>query len=254
MIDEQAIREQLERAVAPLDPAAPPLEMLRARATRRRRLQYAIGVSVTAVTAAIVAVVLVAIPGNDSDEVMVGKAPSADSLAAYASAHDGKHVAGPIASSSGYYGAFTVKKGIQVVHFVGDVWQLDGAPLTTFGPGRWVLRLSDGGSVVPGAPSFAMRYQGGDVSYFGGVVSNAGGAWRAERFDRCVVKDISCNYRGTTQPYGHVNNGKFVSMHNDCTPYCAAGHLYRVTWWWNSSSERFEVAAAQRQGRWADRP
>jgi hypothetical protein len=122
-----------------------------------------------------------------------------------------------------------------------------------------VERLTDAGAVVQGAPAFEMRYRGGDVSYFGGVLyladENTGQAsWRAARFDRCDVKGLSCEYRGTTQPYGHVVNGSVVSMHNDCTPYCAAGHLYRVTWQWSSADQRFEVVAAQRAGRWADRP
>jgi hypothetical protein len=241
-IDEQAIREQLESAVAPLDPDAPPLELLRTRAVRRRRLRYSIGAGLTAAAAAIVAVVLVVVPGDGSkQQVSVDRAPSADSLAAFAATQHGKHVAGPIESTSGFYGAFAVKKGVEVVRYVDGAWQADGAVITDYGPGRWVVSLSGAGSVVPGVPSFVMRYRGGDVSYFGGVVALADGVWRAAEFATCSNRELSCWNPGTEQPYGHVVNGRFVSIHNDCTPYCAAGTDYRVTWKWYRAAGRFTV-------------
>jgi hypothetical protein len=252
-VAEQTVRDLLEQAVAPLTPIAPPLDAVRARADRRRRLRLWLGAGMAAVTAAVVAVVLVVVPGEEPHQATIAAPPSVESLTAYAAAHGGKQVAGPITTATGYYGAFTVKRGVQVVRYR-DAWRPDGAVITKYGPGRWVVRLSGAGAVIPGGAAFEIRYQGGDVSYFGGVLSNAGGTWRAERFKRCQVKLVSCVYPGVTQPYGHVADGRFVSMHNDCEPYCAAGHLYRVTWRWNPSEERFEVADAHRVGRWADRP
>lgn len=246
-VDERSIREQLERALAPLDPAAPPLDTLRAQAARRRRFRYSIGAGLTTVAAGIVVAVLIVVPGGKPKSVVVGNGPARDSLAAFAAAQHGKHLAGPIESSSGYYGAFTVKKGIQVARYAAGAWRLDGDVITKYGPGRWVVKMSDGGGVIPGRPSFQMRYQGGDVSYFGGVFfladENSGHAtWRAARFGRCNLKKVSCYYPGETQPYGHVVDGVFTSIHNDCTPYCAAGTDYRFTWKWDSPEQRFTVA------------
>lgn len=242
-IDERAIRDQLERAVAPLDPVAPPLDALRERAARRRRLHYSLGAGVAVAAAAIVAVVLVVVPGGGSSKVVVGTAPSTDSLKAYAAAHHGKHVAGPIESGSGFFGAFAVKRGIQVVHYVAGEWQSDGAVVTKYGPGRWVMKIADAGAIIPGHPAFVERYQGGDVSYFGGVLSNVGGSWQAVRFAKCKQKELSCTYAGTSQPYGHIQGGRFVSIHNDCTPYCAAGTEYRVTWRWDAAAHHFTEAS-----------
>jgi hypothetical protein len=258
-IDEQSIRDQLQRAVAPLDPVAPPLDTLRVQGARRRRVRWTSGAGLTAAAAAIVAVVIVVLPSDGSNQVNVAKAPSAESLATYAAAQHGKHVAGPIESSSGYYGAFAVTQGVEVVRYVDGAWQQDGPVITKYGPGRWVMRLSDGGGVIPARPSFAMRYVGGDVSYFGGVVyltdeGLASRGWVAARFGKCSNKNLSCAYAGATQPYGHVVRGRFVSVSNDCKPYCAAGTQYRVTWQWNTAKRRFQVASTHPAGRWADRP
>ncbi|HVT64666.1 MAG TPA: hypothetical protein VHD81_05910 [Mycobacteriales bacterium] len=247
-IDEQAVRDQLARAVAPLDPVAPPLDVLRASASRRRRIRYSVGGGLAAAAAAIAAVILVVVPGDGSKQVTIGKAPSAESLAAFAATQHGKHIAGPIESSSGFYGAFAVKKGVEVVRFIDGSWQQDGAVITKYGPGRWVSQLSDGGAVVPGRPSFAMRYVGGDVSYFGGVIylANEGlgsRGWVPAHFGKCSNRELSCSYSGETQPYGHVVRGRFVSIHNDCTPYCAAGTDYRVTWQWDGMKRQFTVAS-----------
>lgn len=251
-IDERAIRQQLERAVAPLDPAAPPLDTLRLRARRRRWVRLSGAGLVTAGVAATVIAVSFARTTSDTGLLAVPP-PSHESLATFAASQHGKHVVGPIDTDSGYYGAFAVKKGVEVVRWTG-AWRPAREVITNYGPGRWVVRLSDADSVIPGAAAFEMRYRGGDVSYFGGILSDVSGRWRAERFDRCAEKNISCNFRSSTQPYGHVVDGAFVSLHNTCTPYCAAGHIYRVTWRWNSTTDRFEVAAAHRAGRWADRP
>ncbi|HWC33744.1 MAG TPA: hypothetical protein VG650_02840 [Mycobacteriales bacterium] len=241
-IDERAIREQLQRAVAPLDPAAPPLEELRARAARRRRLRYSLGATVAVAAAAIVAVVLVVVPGGGSSRIQVSQAPSEESLASYAAAHHGKHVAGPLETGSGYVGAYATKNAVVIARYVDGAWQADGSVARPHGAGQYILRLSGGESVIPGHASFAERDKGGDVTYFGGVFYDDNGTWRDARFARCANRELSCAYPGTGQPYGHVVGGKFVSIHNDCTPYCAAGTEYRVTWRWDAASQRFVVA------------
>jgi hypothetical protein len=103
---------------------------------------------------------------------------------------------------------------------------------------------------VPGHASFAVRTIGGDVSYFGGVLVDDGGMWTAARFAKCPDhKTLSCAYPGTTQPYGHLAHGAFVSVSNDCTPNCAAGTDYRITWRWKASERKFVVGAVRHQVR-----
>jgi hypothetical protein len=244
-INEKEIRERLERAVAPLDPVAPPLDLLRERAVKLRRFRISAGGGLLAAAAAAVTVAVVVVPANGSQSVRTA-APSAASLTKYAAAHGGKHVAGPIGSGP-YYGAFADKQGIEVVKYAGGAWHADGAPITKYGPGRFVIRIADGGDIVPGSPSFVERYQGGDVSYFGGVVYNDHGTWTAARFGKCSgYKALSCAYAGTSEPYGHVAMGSFVSDHNNCTPNCAAGKTYVVTWKWNATSSKFVVTNVTR--------
>jgi hypothetical protein len=250
-IDERGIRDQLERAVAPLDPVAPALDVLRRRGAHRRRMHVTFGAGMATVAAAVVALVLVP-NGGSKKQVGITTRPARESLAAYAAAHHGKHVAGPVDSRSGYYGAFTVKRGIQVVHYVNGAWRPDGPMVVGAGEGRFVVKLSSGNAVIPGEPSFELHTLGGDVSYYGGVLRDYGARWERARFGTCGHHKLC--YAALMEPYGHIVNGEFVSMQNDCTPNCAAGHMYRVTWRWNSSSDRFEAAATHREGRWANRP
>lgn len=248
-IDEQAIRDRLERAVAPLDPVAPSLDTLRGRAVRRRRVQYSMGAAVAVAAAAIVAVVFVIVPSGGSSRVETSHAPSADSLATYAAAHHGKHVAGPIESDSGYVGAYVTKNAVAIAKYVNGAWRADGSIARPHGAGQYIMRLSDGQSVIPGHASFAERDKGGDVTYFGGVFYDDDGTWRDARFARCSNKELSCWYQGTGEPYGHVVGGRFVSIHNDCTPYCAAGTEYRVTWRWDAVSQRFTAISVRALSR-----
>lgn len=215
-----------------------------------RRFRISVGGGLVAVAAAAVTVAVVVVPANGSQSVHTAAAPSAASLTRYAAAHDGKHVAGPIADGSAYVGAYATKQAIVVVRYAGGAWHPDGAPVTKYGPGRFVTRLSDGGEVIPGHASVAVRTIGGDVSYFGGVMYDANGTWLPAHFAKCPNhKALSCAYPGTSQPYGHVAAGRFISVSNNCTPNCAAGTNYVITWRWTSARHQLVVAGVTK-----DRP
>lgn len=208
-----------------------------------RRFRISVAGGLTAVAAAAITVAVVVVPASGSQGVNAAAAPTQASLSSYASSHGGKHVAGPVLDGSHYVGAFATKQAIVVVRYASGRWHADGAPVTKFGPGRFVRRLSDGGGVVPGHASFAVRIVGGDVSYFGGVLYDAGGTWKGAMFAKCAGhKNLSCAYAGDSEPYGHVVRGSFQSTHNNCTPNCAAGKNYVVTWKWNAARTRFVVA------------
>ncbi|HVW81939.1 MAG TPA: hypothetical protein VHB69_13460 [Mycobacteriales bacterium] len=239
-LTEKEIRERLERAVAPIDPAAPPLDVLRERAVKLRRFRISVGGGLLAAAAAAVSVAVVVVPANGSSSVHVSSAPSQASLMSYATAHGGTHASPPVLDGGGYVGAYSTKQAIQVVRYRGGSWQPDGQPITKYGP---AMKLSDAGDVVPGHAAFAVRTIGGDVSYFGGVLYDAGGTWTPAHFATCPAhKALSCAYPGVSQPYGHVADGHFESVSNNCKPYCAAGTNYVITWRWNSTKARFAVA------------
>ena len=141
-IDEQAIREQLERAVAPLDPVAPPLDLMRERAVKLRRFRISVAGGLVAAATAAVTVAVIVVPANGSQRAKIqdATAPSQASLTSYASAHGGKHVAGPVSDGSHYVGAFATKQAIVVVKYAAGHWRADGSPITKFGPGKFVRR------------------------------------------------------------------------------------------------------------------
>jgi hypothetical protein len=242
-LDESQLRDLFERAVAPLDPVAPPLDLLRERAVKLRRFRISAGGAVLAAAAAAVTVAVVVVPANGTQGIRVSSAPSRTSLTTYASAHGGKHVAGPVKDGTHYVGAYATKQAIVVVRYASGSWHADGRPITTYGPGKFVQRLADGGAVIPGDASFAMRYIGGDVSYYGGVFYDDHGTWVVAQFGRCSNKNTSCHYAGDTEPYGHVAHDRFVSIHNDCKPYCAAGTDYRVVWHWVAGKRHFAAVS-----------
>jgi hypothetical protein len=236
---EKEIRERLERAVAPIDPVAPALDVLRERAVKLRRLRISMGGGLLAAAAAAVTVAVVVVPANGSSRVHVAAAPSQASLTKYASDHGGKHASAPVVDGSHYVGAYSTKSGIQVVSFGGGAWRADGSEITKYGP---AIRLADASGVIPGHAAFAVRTIGADVSYFGGVLYDANGTWTPAHFGKCPShKALSCAYAGVSEPYGHVAAGNFVSVSNNCKPYCAAGTNYSITWRWNSAKKLFVV-------------
>jgi hypothetical protein len=237
--NEQEIRERLELAVAPIDPLAPPLDVLRARAVKLRRFRISVGGGLLAAAAAAVTVAVVVVPANGSSSVQVASTPSTASLTSYAATQDGKHVTGPVLDGNQYVGAFATKKAIVVVRYASGAWHADGKPVTKYGPGRYVRKLQDGGSVIPGATSFVVHTIGGDVSYFGGVLYDAKGTWTAAKFATCGHQKLCA--AGDEEPYGHLAAGNFTSVSNDCLPYCAAGTNYRITWLWSGSAQRFQA-------------
>jgi hypothetical protein len=250
-LDESEVRKQLERAVDQLEPVAPPLEMLRARAVRRRRSRRTAGslmvLAVAGAAAAIVVAVAVLAPsGNDRLQVAAGSvatAPTHASLVRFAKAHGGKHVAGPFTGASASYGVFSTKQAIVVADYDGTQWHQDGPAVTALGKGQFVTRLGLGPQLGahPSTPSIYVRMIGGDVSYFGSVLRRTGGQWRAAKFGACGHNRLC--YPSNSEPYGHVTAGGFVSVSNNCTPNCAAGTDYRVTWAWNPAKQKFDAAS-----------
>ena len=240
-LDEKEIRERLDRAVAPIDPIAPPLDSLRQRAVKLRRVRVSAGGGLLAAAAAAVTAAVIVAPAHGSSTLNAA-APSRASLTTFAAAQHGKHITGPIVDGSHYAGAFTTKKAIVVAEYRSAGWHTVRT-FTSYGDGQYVLKLSDGGSVIPGHASFALRTVGGDVSYFGGVVYDANGSWRGAHFAKCAGHpNLGCAYAGGEQPYGHVVNGRFVAIYDNCTPNCAEGTDYRVTWRWDEPQHRFTVA------------
>jgi hypothetical protein len=240
-LDEAQLRAQLDRAVAPLDPVAPPLDLLRERAVKLRRFRISAAGGLLAATAAAVTVAVVVLPASGSQGIKAAAAPSRASLTSYASAHGGKDVAGPELDGTHYVGAYATKQAIVVVRYSSGAWHPDGKAITTYGPGQFVQRLSDGGGVIPGLASFALRYTGGDVSYFGGVIYDDNGTWTDAQFGSCGHHKLC--YPGNEEPYGHPVSDRFVSVSNDCAPDCAAGTQYRVTWRWNAAARKFEAVS-----------
>jgi hypothetical protein len=237
---EKEIRERLERAVAPIDPVAPALDVLRERAVKLRRFRISVGGGLLAAAAAAVTVAVVVVPANGSSSVHVAAAPSQSSLTKYAADHGGKHASAPVVDGSHYVGAYSTKNGIQVVSFGNGAWRADGSEITKYGP---AIKLGDASGVIPGHAAFAVRTIGGDVSYFGGVLYDANGTWTPAHFAKCPAhKALSCAYAGNEQPYGHIVGGEFYSVSNNCLPNCAAGTDYSITWRWNPAKKQFAAA------------
>lgn len=240
------VRDQLERAVEVIDPTPPPLDGLRARAVRRRRVRRTgAGFLAIAAVAAIVIVAVVVVPGSKGNQTLrSADQPSRASLTAYADAHGAlKQLAGPYESGAGYFGAFTTKAGVAVATYRDDHWVQSGTTVTKLGSGRFINRLrfaaglwtSGETGAVP--PSIYLRTIGGDVSYFGSVLRESNGVWAPARFSGCGHRD-ACT-PGTSEPYLHESNVGLVSVNNSCTPYCAAGNEFKVRWRWEVASQRF---------------
>ena len=181
-VDEASIRDQLAQAVEILDPVAPPLAAIEASAAKRRRTFRIAGglgaVALAGACAVVAAVVITSGPGTTA-KVTPATAPTTQSLTDFAIAHGAIHsrfgriVAGPFEGSGGFYGAFTVKPGVQVASWNGSSWELAGAAVSKLGPGRFLMKLGPGPELA-GASSIYVRSMGGDVSYFGSVLEPRG--------------------------------------------------------------------------------
>jgi hypothetical protein len=241
--DEMSIRDQLDRAVRLLDPVAPALDNLRARAGRRRRNRRATGgfmaVGVVGAMTAIFATVIVGAPSGKAS-LQVAAAPTHQSLVRFATANGGLKIAGPYGGKSAWYGAFSTKHAIVVADYDGTRWRADGPAVTSLGKGQLVTRLGRGpqlgGEATP--TSFAVRVIGGDVSYFGSVLRRSSDSWGAAKFGGCGHSGL-CYTPSTSEPYGHRVGAGFVSVNNNCTPNCAVGTEYRVTWRWSAPKDKF---------------
>lgn len=249
-VDETSIRDQLARAVDILDPAAPPLAELESRAAKRRRtFRLATGfgaVALAGACAAVVAVVVITAGSGGTAKVTPAAAPSASSLADFAAANgalgtaDQHKITGPLPGTSGYYGAFIVRQGVSLAAWDGSAWQLDGATITKFGKGKWILRVAPGPALGDASttPSVYVRGLGGSVSYFGFVLRRGTAAWHTTSFGGCGHHKL-CYTPSDSEPYGRPGNTGFVSVNNSCTPDCAAGNEWRVDWRWDVAKDEF---------------
>jgi hypothetical protein len=240
-LDETQVREQLARAVDVIDPLPPQLDMLRSRAVRRKRTRRTFGgvmiLAVAGATAAFLMAVVFTAPGG-TDRLRVAAGPTHHSLVSFAKSRGGRKVAGPFTGSSASYGVFSTKQAIVLARYVGTHWRQDGPAVTSLGKGQFVTRLGRGPRLgTATTPSMYVRVIGGDVSYFGSVLQRSGGQWGAVRFGSCG-HDTLC-YPSNSEPYGHPTASGFVSVSNNCTPNCAGGTNYRVSWRWSAGKAKF---------------
>lgn len=246
---EMSVREQLERAVRLLDPVAPALDTVRARAGRRKRTRRAAGgfmvVGVAGAVAAIFATVIAGAPAGKA-RVQIASPPTHESLVHFAKAHGGLKIAGPFAGQPGWYGAFSTKRAIVVADYVAAHWQTDGPAVTSLGKGQFVTRLGEGPRLGDSAttPSIAVRMVGGDVTYFGSVLRRGADRWLTATFGPCGHHGL-CYAPSNSEPYGHPAGTGFVSINNTCRPNCAAGTEYRVIWRWSPPKRKFVAASEQ---------
>jgi hypothetical protein len=245
-VEENAVRELLAQAVSPIDPVAPPFASVRQRAVRRRRTRRTAGgfmvVIATGAAVAIVASIVSATPGGNA-ELRAASAPTHASLVQFARAHGGhKLVAGPFTGSSGSYGVFARTKNIEVAAYGAGKWHQDGPDVSGLGNGSLVTHLGLGPKLNATTPSLWVGVIGGDVSYFGSVLYRGDHRWLIAHFGGCGHHGL-CPTPSTSQPYGHPAKEIFTSVSNNCTPNCAAGIDYRVTWSWRVAKHRFSAAA-----------
>jgi hypothetical protein len=247
-LDDTNVRDELTRALEVFDPAPPPFAAILARATgrRRRRRRVTTVFSMVALPAAVAAVVIAGVSINPGSTAQVRTAsPTRHSLVTFAKAHGGKVIGGPFAGTATSYGAFATKKGIVVADYTGSHWQLDGPPITSITPAGAVQKIARGPVLATSAPTPAIwaKIEGGDVSYFGVVLHHVGDRWRLAKFGTCGHHNL-CYGVTNEQAYGHPVGGRgFVSVQNNCKPYCAAGTNYRIHWQWKASRGRFETTS-----------
>jgi hypothetical protein len=242
-LDETAVREQLHAAVDVLDPAGPPYDAIAARASKRKRAnRLGFGVGAVALAAACAAIAVVVVQPGGKATVVQPATPTQQSLVDFAKANGAIHsqfgriIAGPIESSAGFYGAFTVKPGVQVAKWNGTAWHLDGGPFSGLGQGRWVMKIGDGPLIDAPTPTIYVRGEGGDVSYFGSVLMHGATGWKAARFGACGHHRLCHPNDGPA--YAHPRGAGMVSIQNRCNP-CAAGHEYRIHWTWDVTQGEF---------------
>jgi hypothetical protein len=245
-VDETSVRDQLEQALSVLDPAPPQLDTLRARAGRRRRTRRVFGgflvVATAGVAVAVIAAVVTVAPAG-RDKIQVAAPPTRDSLVRFATANGALKIAGPFGGNPGWYGVFSTKHAIVVANYVGQQWRPDGPAVTSLGPGRFVTRLSQGPALGSAeTPSIAVRTVGGDVTYFGSVLRRGTHRWLPSNFGPCAHHKL-CYSPSNSEPYGHPAGDGFVSTSNNCTPYCAAGTNYRITWRWSAPKQKFAAVS-----------
>lgn len=256
-VAEAKIREQLSQAVDVIDPVGPPIAAIRSRAAKRRRtfrLTGGLGAVALVGACAVVAAVVITASSGGTAELTPAAAPSTKSLTDFAVASGaidsrfGRQVAGPLQGSAGYFGAFTVKKGVNLAAWDGAAWHLDGSPVTKLGAGRFIMRLAQGPALDSAGttPSVYVRGMGGDIAYFGSVLQRGAAGWHAVTFGGCGHHRL-CYPGADAVAYGHPTAGGFVSINNTCRPDCASGTEYRVSWRWSTAKDRFVSVGVHRQ-------
>lgn len=249
-LDETEVREQLKQALDVLDPTPPPYGAIAARATkRRRRLRISAGLGGVALAGAcaLVGVAIVGLGSGGNATITASAGPSGQSLQDFATAHGalsggrfGRQIGGPYETSGGFYGAFTVKHGAQIARWDGSAWQLDGATITKQGPGQFIERFGDGPALGTSlTPTIYERGMGGDVSYFGTILARTPDGWKGAKFGACGHHKLC--YPSDAEPYGHLVGNDVRSVNNDCTPDCASGTEYRITWRWDMTTGRYDA-------------
>ena len=238
------VRQRLQSALEEITPLERPVPELRHAVGRRKRQRWFLagGLGSALAGAAAAVVVTLVVGSNTTARLPISKSPTPPPLATYAHEHGGKRVAGPVNDASGEYGAYTTKKQIVVVKAVDGQWQQDGKPLHN--PG-FLSGFRVGPTINSAGATFLLKTVGGDVSYFGMVVIRLDNGWHFARFGKCGAGQC---YPGNSEPYLRAGGSADVfSINNDCTPYCAAGTMYRVAWSWDPEQQKFFAASVTKQ-------
>ena len=254
MVDENEIRTRLHAALDAV-PVAQRLVPTLASAVRRRRTRRfligGLGASMVAGAGAL-AVVL---GGGAAPVSRVVNDPAATSptspasvaLRGYLAAHGGTHATGPVTDRRGTWALDVEPDGAHVLAYQRTTWRsvsVVGRPMSRLPIYGTALGLSE----VNGDVTFLVRSAGADASFDAIVVATDGG-WGFAPF-QCGQTRVACaagQQAGVSLPSRFQLNlsivdGTLHSSNNTCSPSCADGTLYDVTWKWNATSQQFDVA------------
>jgi hypothetical protein len=251
-LTEDDVRAHLHGALDEVDVLPRPFAELRSAVTVRRRHRRIAGATVVAAVLGVgIASGLSAVGGNEHRDGAViqpvePKVDPAVALRNYVSANSATSPTAVIAAPDGGTYAADIEAGkVHVLSFEGHVWSSVaelGAPLT----GPPVIAVHRGPDGAGSAAAFQVDEAGADA-VFNGVVVSIGGEWHYATFD-CGTTAVACaggrNKATTYAVDGTEVGGAFHSEPNDCTPNCAEGTRYDVTWRWDSTLGVFVVDSA----------
>lgn len=256
MLDENEIRTRLHAVLDAVPVVQRPVPTLESAARRRRTRRFLIGGLGVPIVAGAVALVVV-LGGGAAPVSRVVSDPAATSptsptsvaLRGYVAAHDGTHATGPVTDRRGTWALDVERDGAHVLTYQQTSWRsvsVVGRPMSRSPITGTALGLSE----VNGDVTFLVRSDGADASFDAIVVATEGG-WGLATFG-CGQTRVACaagEQDGVGLPSRFQLNlaiigGTLHSSNNTCSPSCADGTFYDVTWKWNATSRQFDVATA----------